>query len=275
MALPEYLDKTPSTMFDGFIDRVAEAGVRYPDRVRAIAVARICELNGKTLTTEQQARLRPLEEAWYDSLKKGEPDYTIYDGDDYLGELWACWAIYSRGYLRSIVKDGSHTKGGLDVKAHIEALFEIERVADLGCGFGYTTAVLSELFPDAEVTGTNIEGTTQFTLALDLAEFHGFALLSELRSRSDLIFASEYFEHFQEPVAHLDEVLDQAQPYALVIANAFGPHSIGHFDLYSVGGEVVDGAGASRRFNARLRERGYEKVKTALWNQRPAIWIRV
>jgi len=69
-------------------------------------------------------------------------------------------------------------------------------------------------------------------------------------------------------------VLDACEPRALLVANTFGGRSTGHFDTYSVGGAALDGKATARAFGAALRERGYVKVATKLWNSRPSYWVR-
>ena len=56
----------------------------------------------------------------------------------------------------------------------------------------------------------------------------------------DLIFASEYFEHFYEPIAHLKDILDNCNPKFLVCANGFTGDAIGHFDFYRVDDDLEE-----------------------------------
>ncbi len=210
-----------------------------------------------------------LERAWYASLSAGSPDYGIYDHQYYLAELWACWMIYSRKYIAALDKP---VINGASIK---EDLGLVHSVVDLGCGTGLTTRALRAEFPVAAVCGTNVEGTPQMRIARTLGEDNNFSVagdLLELRDDADLVFASEYFEHHQAPVAHLREVLDATSPRALIIANSFGSRAIGHFLEYDVDGKMVNGAAASRAFGAELRKRGYKKIETSLWNGRPAYW---
>jgi SAM-dependent methyltransferase len=198
-----------------------------------------------------------LEKQWYDSLAKGEPDYSVYGAPYFLSDIWACWVLYSRKYL-------------LSARAHIISDMQVRSVADLGCGFGYTTAGLKELFPSATVFGTNFEGCLQWKFAAALGKERGFALAPDVQSLNrniDLVFASEYFEHIEEPVAHLAQVLSACNPKYLVIANSFGTTSVGHFFSDKQAGRRV-----SRAFNATLRGLGYEKMKTKCWNDRPTFW---
>ncbi len=202
-----------------------------------------------------------LERLWYESLKNGEPDYTVYADDYFLSDIWACWVIYSRKYLR-------------DMDRHmIPNLIEprnVKSVADLGNGFGYTTAGLKELFPDADVYGTNFENSTQWKFATALGAVRGFEMRPKVRPHTDLVFASEYFEHFQAPIMHLYEVLDVCDPKYLVLANSFGTESVGHFHS-----DKKEGRQVSRFFNKALKERGYMRCLTDCWNDRPALWVRV
>ena len=107
----------------------------------------------------------------------------------------------------------------------------------------------------------------------------GFTVVTDPQPETDFVFASEYFEHFQRPIEHLRDVLRVAEPKHLVIANAFGSKSIGHFDIYLDEENLFDsrqvlGASVGRLFNDVLRKNGYATVKTEFWNNRPAVWRR-
>lgn len=199
-----------------------------------------------------------IEHRWYASLAAGEPDWSIYADDEYLAEAWVCWVGYSRPYLRQIVSLGLMPS----------------TVVDLGCGVGLTTAALTQMYPGAAVTGTNLGETPQARVAAQLATEHGFAVDVQglPPGPTDLVFASEYFEHFENPVAHLVDVLTCTQPRVLVVANAFGGRAAGHFHRYHVSGRAVPGHVASRLFGKTLTRWGMRKRVTGFWNNRPAVW---
>jgi len=50
--------------------------------------------------------------------------------------------------------------------------------------------------------------------------------------------------------------------------------AIGHFNTYKYLTETYSGKDMSLLFNSTMRKHGYEKVKTACWNNRPAYWRR-
>lgn len=214
-----------------------------------------------------------IEARWYDALDGGKPDYGVYNDDYYISDIWACWCVYSRKYLLELKKP----RESLDGVSIIKALGPIRHVADLGCGFGYTTAAIKELFPKAEVCGTNLKGTTQYAVATDIGKQRGFSVVPDIMNlpsgQADLIFASEYFEHIERPVEHLIHVCKTAKPRALIMANAFGARSTGHFNVYKNGDEVIPNKKIGRLFNKTLRELGYTQLKAGLWNNRPAIWV--
>lgn len=212
-----------------------------------------------------------LEQRWYDSLSNGGPDYGVYTSEYYLSELMACFLVYSRKHLRDI-----NSKKSLYSYSIVRDSQSAKSVLDLGCGLGYTTSELKTLYPDAKVYGVELEGTTQFKFAQKLASQNHFQLITDIYSvgKVDLIFASEYFEHIQRPIEHLKDILDQLDPMYLILANSFNTTAIGHFNQYLNGDEVILGQDISRRFNALLRERGYVKVKTKLWNSRPTYWVK-
>lgn len=95
-----------------------------------------------------------LEIKWYDSIAKGSPDYSIYNHDYFIAEVWLCWQIYSKKYLASIDNPKALPTGSIR-----KNMGTVRAIVDLGCGMDYTTAKLKQMFPDANVFGTNIEDT--------------------------------------------------------------------------------------------------------------------
>lgn len=223
-----------------------------------------CEALGLDAGLIQHAvkTLRPLWallDRWYDSVERGFPDYGIYAEPIYLADMWLCWQGYSRRYLELVLR----------------LALEPARIVDVGCGLGYSTVLLKQMFPNAEVFATNLRHTPQWDFAGRLAKEFNFTLVKHAGEieHADLIFASEYFEHFEEPVRQLEDVL-QLNPAALVIANSFNAQSLGHFDRYSIAGEMIASRRTGRAFNDALRIRGYEKKKTGWWNDRPSYWVK-
>lgn len=217
-------------------------------------------------------------ERWYSSLFTGTPDYSVYGEDEYIAELWACWKVYSKQHLRNIQKSTSMITHSISDNHKDNNV-----IVDLGCGFAYTTAAITQIFPNAKVYGTNLEGTLQMAVAKTMATDYNFTMKgdpSEIGSQADLAFASEYFEHFDRPLDHLDYVVETINPKSLLIANAFGPIAIGHFREYEIsmnsiiGYEKVEAKKAGKLFNERMVHHGYVKVKTKLWNNRPAYWSK-
>lgn len=223
--------------------------------VRIAATASLKQLRGHDVANPEKA----LEIRWYESIERGEPDYSVYDDELFLGNLWACWCHYSRKYL-------------MDIKKHLAGKMYVHSIADLGCGCGYTTAALKEIFPEAHVIGTNLPGTTQFKMAEEMGSLHGFTVHNVIREQADLIFASEYFEHFERPIEHLNDVLKVGRPKYLICANAFTASATGHFNEYLDGGTRISNRVIGREFNKVLKANNYAQLETSFWNKRPAVW---
>lgn len=225
---------------------------------------------------DRLAYMNALEDRWYASLKpKREPDWSVYDDDYYFVDLWVCWIVYSRRYLRSIISGGFLHHQSDFSESLLEKFQGASTIIDLGCGLGYTTASLKQLFPDSVVYGTNLEDTKQYKFCQKMAERYDFSIIPNLLylgKSADLIIASEFFEHIFEPIEYLQNVIKQTSPRLLYIANSFNTRSIGHFTYYKVGNEYVDQKEISRHFNTALRRMGYEQLKTTLWNNKPGIW---
>jgi trans-aconitate methyltransferase len=156
-------------------------------------------------------------------------------------------------------------------------LGDVRRIIDLGCGFGFSTIALKQLWPNAAVIGTNIRDTIQFQVASKLGRKYGFEMIDEnatIPQPVDLVFASEYFEHILDPIQHLRQIIRQAQPRNWLIANTFGPEAIGHFDEYLVDGQMLKARQTSKVFKQTLVNAGYDLVKTRFWNSRPQFYRR-
>lgn len=215
----------------------------------------------------QAKEMALIERRWYQSLKRGKPDYSVYGLPYYYVDLWVCWCRYSRRYLKEI--QAPKSLFGNSIVSAIKA----NTVVDLGCGFGYTTAALKEIFPKASVIGTNLKGTSQYYVSEALGKERNFSVSASI-PKADLLFASEYFEHHLEPIKHLQEVLNRATPKYMLIANAFGTRAIGHFEHYLHDGKRVSAKEMARLFSAALKSFGWKKVKTACWNNRPQFWMK-
>jgi SAM-dependent methyltransferase len=209
-----------------------------------------------------------IEKRWYESLDKKQPDYSVYSDPYYFCEVWLCWMNYSRRYIRDI-----SNKKSLFTKSIIDDMENVNTILDVGCGFAYTTVALKELFPSATVYGTNIKDTPQYKIAKRFEQTEGIKIVDNLPTTEvDLLFASEYFEHFQSPISHLRELLLKYNPRHLIIANTFNGKAIGHFNEYEFNGDYYDGKQMSKMFNALLRVNGYISVETNCWNNRPTYW---
>lgn len=261
----------PNFSFEEYLDRLKQVGGIDVALVSQTAQANLAFLHGTKAERHAAPVMPPLQVRWYASVDRGWPDYGIYDGDEYLGELWACWQVCSRKYLHAIQSPKCLPSGSI-----VADIGAVHSVVDLGCGCGQTSAMLSALFPGAAVFGTNLRDTTQWRVAASYARDYNFTLVQDVTSLpvpAGLVFASEFFEHLEDPIPYLWAVL-ALQPSHLLIANAFNAEAIGHFRTYRVNGRRADGRETSRAFNAVLREAGYTKQNTALWNNRPSYWKR-
>jgi hypothetical protein len=212
---------------------------------------------------------------WYQSLKKSDPAFNLYDHKYYFTDLWVCWILYSRKYIKSILKHNS-----LDEKNSIyNFLKDINNIADLGCGLGLTSVALKQIFPKANVTATNLDNTIQYKFCEQLSKKHNFNIVNHYNKLPDvdLIFASEYFEHIENCLDEVNDIIKQKRPRYFFIANSFNTVSYGHFLTYkNLEDELpIDQTKISKRFNLLLKENGYKKIKTKLWNNKPALWSNI
>ena len=212
-----------------------------------------------------------LENKWYNSLNSS-PDYSVYNDPYYICDIWVCWVLYSRKSLLSINSDKS-----LITTSVLDYIGSTKTVVDVGCGFGYTTACLKELFNNADVYGTNLKESYQFNIAQEFGKKHNFKVLDNAKrlKNVDVVFASEYFEHIINPIEHAYEIIQSCKPRFMIIANGFNGIAIGHFHKYIHQGKEYGAYDMSRMFGKAMRMMGYKKLKTKIWNSRPNVWERI
>lgn len=245
-------------------DFVAEYVAMFPDIDAAKALALI----------KSNEHFHFLTEKWYDLLLNHslEEAYEVYNDDYYFTDMWNCYQTYSRSYLRNMYE----LKVNNNTQSIIEYFGDIRTVVDIGCGCGITTTALTKMFPSAKIWGINLKGTKQWKFCEQRAQQNNFSMVENIDDISDpidFIFASEYFEHILDPVTHIRDIVSKHSPKYFVIANAFNTHSIGHFNTYQVEGVgPVDQSKISRMFLRELKQLGYSKVKTSLFNGRPAVY---
>tara|TARA_R110000822_G_scaffold55455_9_gene140999 strand:- start:2660 stop:3439 length:780 start_codon:yes stop_codon:yes gene_type:complete len=197
-------------------------------------------------------RVKVLEKQWYDSMPK--PDYSVYSHENYFIDVFLCWAMYSRRY---ITKMGKH-----------DMFQNLNTIVDLGCGPGFTTDALNEVFNPKRTVGTNIKNTWQWTHARNIG-VEIVENIKEVDTQIDLIVAFEYFEHVPNPIEHLKEILAHCQPEFFAIRNEFIHDAIGHF--------FKNDKALRTLFNNTMKSYGYIDLKNSkghnlFFGGSPRIW---
>jgi len=199
---------------------------------------------------------------WYRSLKLAIPDYSVYDGSYYLAIALYGWLFDSKNYVKRLAT--------LNYE-------DIETVIDFGCGIGFTTCALSEAYSEANIIGTNLKQSKQYKIARFVARKndnikieHNYSKLSEC----DIAFCSEYFEHIENTIDHLESIIVQCNPRIFVVANGFNIVQTGHFNETIYEGKLYSRRSLSKLFSFILKDYGYSPIKTGFWNNRPSVWER-
>lgn len=210
---------------------------------------------------------------WEKSIALNNPNYNLYNSVYYLDEAFVCWKTCSR---KNIMILDQYIKSNNE---YSKELYEIKNILDLGCGIGFSTVALSEVFKNANIIGTQLKESVQFEVCEYLEEnnknvkFVSSEYNTKINKKFDLIFASEFFEHFDHPINLLEDLINSYSPKYIICANTFTQMSLGHFyEYYDENNNKYDGKKMSRYFNNKLREHSYEKIKTGFWNDRPRVW---
>lgn len=268
--MKKLIEQKPKELIDSFINQynsIIPVNIDYTKEVIEEA------LKNHNKFKKYGSYFETLTDLWYHSLKRNEYNYSLYDDDYYFTDLIFCFVVYSRKYINSLKKNV--------FLANDEIIFnrlsKYSSIIDLGCGVGYSTALLKDHFEGFEIYATNLKDTKQYEFCNYIAKEYGFNLVSDIAKidRSiDIVFASEYFEHIINPIEEIKEVIYTLDPKVLILANSFNTRSLGHFETYYDKGEAIDQKYISRLFNKSLQEAGFTKVKTNLWNNKPAIFIK-
>lgn len=273
----KYLDKIKKQDLYEFVNILNELNILLPLQNKEfidVVENTIKYIKGDKEKRKELRVMQELENRWYDSLSKNMPDYSVYDDVNYIADTWVCWKNYSREYIKSIISDKSmaskSSTGYYNLKSIKDHMGNVNKIVDLGCGIGYTTLTFKDIF-GCEVIGTNIKDTIQYKICDKLSQNNRFNLVDTIDNlgKVDMVFASEYFEHFERPVEHLIDVIQKLKPKYILFANTFNNKSIGHFDTYKHFDKDYKGLEISRMFSKELKTRGYQKVNTNCYNNRP------
>jgi len=207
-----------------------------------------------------------LTDEWYVKLNSSNKNsaYRVYDDEYYFVDIFNCFVTYSRDYIKRIKKSKAY-----------EDLKDIKSYVDIGCGISYSTCALKQLFPNAKAYAINLRETKQWKFCEFMSEKYGYTLVDSIDSineKVDLVFASEYFEHIENPTKHFDEIVTAIDPDWFVIANAFNTHSIGHYEKYYYNDQIIDQSKINLIFNKHIRESNFKDMNYSIWNNKPKIW---
>lgn len=209
---------------------------------------------------------------WYENLKNNIIDYSVYKDKFYLIEAWMSYKFWSRSYINRIAKQTEF----------VNFLKNYKTICDLGNGIGFSTILLSDIFQDQLITGTNFKDSDQMKFCKSLVtNIKNIKLEDNIENlgKQDILFASEYFEHFQDPICHINQLIEICDPEVIIMANAFNVRALGHFDEY------LDCYNAQNKINYtkynkyflnNLRSKGYRKYdKKMFFNDRPSVYVKI
>jgi 2-polyprenyl-3-methyl-5-hydroxy-6-metoxy-1,4-benzoquinol methylase len=275
----KYIDKISKKDLQEFVTMLKKLDFDFEeDKFISIVENTLKYISGDKDKRNDLRVIQELENKWYKSLEVANPDYSVYDDIYYLADTWVCWKKYSRQYLKSIFSPTSmatKSTNGYDNFKSIKDEIQANSLIDLGCGIGYTTSSLKEMF-NCKTYGTNIKDTKQYKICQVLSIINDFQIVENFDDLGDidLVFASEYFEHFERPVEHLIEVVEKLNPKYILFANTFNSKSIGHFDIYKHLDKDYSGPEMSKLFTKTLKSYKFKKVNTNCFNNRPNFYKR-
>lgn len=199
---------------------------------------------------------KELDDWWYENY----PDFSRYQSYHYLYAGLNCFNNYSKQcalYAHQYLGDKN-----------------IKSIVDVGAGIGLSTMLLADLFPEAKVYYNNITPSLQ----ADFFEAHKDSKnITDITEKEmmqhgpfDMLFASEYFEHFEYPMRQTDFLLNKVGFKYLVINNSFNVRAYGHFKEFKHN-ETLTPKNMSKLWLKTVRQ-DFSDLKVKCWNGRPKMF---
>jgi len=137
---------------------------------------------------------------------------------------------------------------------------EYTTAIDLGAGVGLSTHYLREGLPNLSICYNNTEGRQADIAAKFLDGRKGFLLYDALDicQKTDVLFAFEFFEHFDEPTEAFRRLTNQTDAELVIMQNSFGAYGYGHPPKFQFCGDTVGAKYMKILFNHWLEETGWE-----------------
>lgn len=194
--------------------------------------------------------------------KKHYKNFIKYYSYEYLYISFNCFKKYSKNCVLETYKY-TYNKN-------------IKTILDYGAGIGLTTNLLQELFPKSQVYYINLKNSLQdkYFLVIKNKKIKVLNSLNIIKKEKsfDIIFASELFEHIEEPINLLRILMKKCKKY-FIINNSFGSDAYGHFNLYIYNKKKLTSRNISKLFLKTIREE-FEEIEIKNWNNRPRIFKR-
>jgi ubiquinone/menaquinone biosynthesis C-methylase UbiE len=231
----------------------------------------VAKLEGKQYSSFSKKQAIELEHTQLDEWWWGEhyKDFSRYSTFHYLYAGLNCFDNYSKPSAIDAFKNLKNEK--------------IKSIIDVGAGIGLSTMLLSDLFPEATVLYNNIEGSLQEKFfnenkqkcfnVKNLEFISNDELLKVRDFDFDLLFASEYFEHFDKFLDWTSKIIEDNRFRYIVVNNSFSVEAYGHFKEYQLDGTLITPRQASRQWLTFIRN-SYEDMKVKCWNGRPRMFVR-
>ncbi len=236
--------------------------------------------NYKELSAKIQESRSMLHAAWIDSLdesggsdKPGGPSYWVYDHPEYNYEAIHCYEK-SKAAVRESIQyflknvEGKHTKTLFDGDASKIS------VLDLYNGNGLTTVQFNLNNINAESFNTCDHQVEYMQAAAQDLLGHKLVNHKELpKKKYDVVATLEVFEHYSEPLKHLEQLISLMKPGGYLIeSSGFNGSSenIGHFDSYWLWDWKMSFMKA-RQLTSKVMNHYFDKVHVG-FNCCPRIW---
>lgn len=207
---------------------------------------------------------------WYDSLKTGNPDYSVYDDDDYWLTLIDCYTGFTSASACGL---------GLFYK-HIGS--QPLSILDVYGGLGHASILFSKIFPDANIY-LWLGSQNHADYAKQLIKMFNAKNVSIVDSPvvTEVVFAAEVLEHIYKPLDFLNSLIDNDVTSVYVDSSSFNIDGLGHFNEYEINNEIIHRSKAMRVISKNLRQRQWigtnsvkSQYKIVFWNKVPKIYCK-
>jgi 2-polyprenyl-3-methyl-5-hydroxy-6-metoxy-1,4-benzoquinol methylase len=215
----------------------------------------------------------------FNMLKKYENIYDHYSDIEYVEACLLFYKINCSNVLRILKNIINDKYKDILTKKESDIVKNFKKIADIGAGIGALTLSLRDISKNSEIYYINLK-SKQYDFANYLFTKNNANIIIKEKyddvGEVDIILSLDYFEHFENFIIEVQNVLNKLKPKMIIDTSDFTYAFVGHFENYIVNGEKINHKKCFKIFEKILLSYGYKRclITKSFWNNKPRIYFK-